>query len=36
MKECQNWVDLAKQIEYIFERIDVELIRKVATLDDEA
>ena len=36
MKECQNWVDLRKQIEYIFERIDVELIRKVATLDDEA
>lgn len=36
VKECQNWVDLAKQIEYIFERIDVELVRKVATLDDEA
>lgn len=36
MKECQNWVDLRKQIEYIFESIDVELIRKVATLDDEA
>lgn len=36
MKECQNWVDLRKQIEYIVERIDVELIRKVATLDDEA
>lgn len=36
MKECQNWVDLRKQIEYISESIDVELIRKVATLDDEA
>ena len=35
MKECQNWVDLRKQIEYISENIDVGLIRKVATLDDD-
>nr|WP_315520097.1 hypothetical protein [uncultured Campylobacter sp.] len=27
---------MAQQIEYISENIDVELIRKVATLDDEA
>jgi len=36
VKECQNWVDLSKQSEYILQSIDVGLIRKVATLDDEA
>lgn len=32
----QNRVDLTLQVEYIYERIDPELIRQIAALDDEA
>nr|DAJ63955.1 MAG TPA: Helix-turn-helix of insertion element transposase [Caudoviricetes sp.] len=32
----KNRVDLTLQVEYIYERIEPELIRQIAALDDEA